>query len=159
MALQGQGKKKDGFHCVNCSKFVKKDGHIGTRHRNHCPFCLYSKHVDLNTDGDRKAPCKGKMIPIGLTLKNEGEDKYGRERIGELMLVHECSNQGCKKVSINRIAGDDDEESVLRIYTDSLKLDDKQKEDFISKHGITILDKEDEDIVRTQLFGNNETDI
>ena len=151
-----RGREKDnGFHCVNCKRFVTKDEYIGTKHRNHCPFCLFSKHVDLNSAGDRKAVCKCKMKPIALTVKKEGKDKYGKEKIGELMLVHRCCNEECQKVSINRIAGDDDTHSILQVYTDSLKLDETWKEKLISEHGINVLEKRDEEVVNTQLFGNN----
>lgn len=152
----GRGREKDnGFRCINCKSFVTKDEYIGTKHRNHCPFCLYSMHVDLNSPGDRKSICKSKMEPIALTVKKEGEDKYGEERVGELMLVHRCCNEECQKISINRIAGDDDAQSILKVYTDSLKLDETEKKEFICKHGIAVLDQKDEDVVKTQLFGNN----
>lgn len=155
MASGGEKKENSDFRCVNCKRIIERKEYIGTKHRNHCPSCLYSKHVDLNNPGDREASCKSKMEPIALTVKKEGKDRYGKERIGELMLVHRCCNEKCKKVSINRIAGDDDAQSILQVYTDSLKLNDKQKEGFISKHGITVLDEDDEDIVNTQLFGSN----
>ncbi|WP_420871372.1 RNHCP domain-containing protein [Lysinibacillus xylanilyticus] len=33
--------------------------------RNHCPKCLFSKHVDT-VPGDRASTCKGLMRPIGV---------------------------------------------------------------------------------------------
>lgn len=33
------------FICENCGKQVEK---LGYTCRNHCPSCLYSKHVDVN---------------------------------------------------------------------------------------------------------------
>ena len=33
------------FICENCGKKV---GKLGYSCRNHCPYCLYSKHVDKN---------------------------------------------------------------------------------------------------------------
>jgi hypothetical protein len=101
------------FKCENCSFLVKTTGNIGTRNRNHCPKCLYSKHVDEKTPGDRKESCLGKMKPIDIAFKKEKKDKYGNKKQGELMIVHEC--QKCKKVSKNRIAGDDCNEKIIEI--------------------------------------------
>ena len=41
----------DSFPCENCGKMITPEG-AGTHHRNHCPYCLCSIHVD-NEPGDR----------------------------------------------------------------------------------------------------------
>lgn len=92
-----------GFICEHCRAPVSTNRFIGTSHRNHCPFCLWSKHVDEKISGDRKSRCHGMMKPIGLAFKKSGE----------LMLVHLC--QRCGKESRNRIAGDDDPKIILTI--------------------------------------------
>ncbi|HDQ88714.1 MAG TPA: RNHCP domain-containing protein [candidate division WWE3 bacterium] len=81
------------FICANCGKKVPLKA-LGTKNRNHCPFCLFSTHVDLKK-GDREAPCRGKMAPIGKFYKSDGEE----------MLVHKC--QKCGFIRWNRVAGDD----------------------------------------------------
>ena len=43
------------FECENCGKQVPK---LGYSCRNHCPYCLHSKHVDVNP-GDRSEKCHG----------------------------------------------------------------------------------------------------
>lgn len=91
------------FKCVNCYKQISFSKNIGTANRNHCPFCLWSLHVDLKIPGDRKSNCHGLMKPTALAFKKDSE----------IMLVHEC--QKCGKVSINRIAGDDDPNEILKI--------------------------------------------
>ncbi len=101
----------DKFNCDNCQKEIKTTGFIGTKNRNHCPFCLYSKHVDIKP-GDRKETCQGLMQPIGLTFKHEGEGKQG-----EIMLVHKCLV--CNKESFNRIAADDDPLKILSLAKDN----------------------------------------
>ena len=53
----------ESFSCANCVKEIHPDG-AGSNHRNHCPYCLYSLHVD-EEPGDRKASCHGKMEPAG----------------------------------------------------------------------------------------------
>lgn len=50
------------FICENCQKKVEK---LNYTSRDHCPYCLYSKHVDINP-GDRQNQCKGLLKPIGI---------------------------------------------------------------------------------------------
>lgn len=145
-------KKKLGFKCAYCHRWVDCSRYIGTHFRNHCPYCLYSKHVDEKKPGDRKSFCHGLMKPIGLTFKKEGFDKYGKPRQGELMVVHQC--QDCGEISINRLAADDSPQVVLKIFEDSQKLPlDLVKE--IENQGIKLLTKKDEEEIKTQLFGKN----
>ena len=66
----------------------------GTRHRNHCPACLWSVHVD-GKPGDRRANCGAPMEPIAIWVQTDGE----------WSLVHRCS--ACGGLKGNRIAGDD----------------------------------------------------
>jgi hypothetical protein len=106
------------FICANCHKEVSLDA-WGTSHRNHCPYCLCSLHLDKEP-GDRLSNCKGIMIAIALTQKIEGVDKYGRKREGEIMLVHLC--QKCGHISINRLAGDDNEEKILQLVDSQVRL-------------------------------------
>ena len=132
------------FICINCKKEVTTTGNIGTHQRNHCPYCLYSMHVD-DTAGDRQSHCHGKMIPIGLTFKHEGEGK-----IGELMFIHLCEK--CGKISINRLAGDDDVEKVLLVFEDSFGLDESLKIR-IQEEGIQLAGENDKKEIKVQLFG------
>lgn len=124
-----------GFKCINCGRVVEGAA-LGTEHRNHCPFCLASVHLDLKVPGDRLSKCHGLMQPIGLAFKEEG----GR-RQGELTLVHRCER--CGAVSRNRIAGDDDPESVVTVFKQSLK----------EKPDALVLDAEAADEIIRQLFG------
>lgn len=140
------------FKCLNCGKEVSLDNLIGTQNRNHCPFCLFSKHVDLNIPGDRKAECQEKMEPVGLTFKKEGLDKYGKEKQGEIMLIHFCPKD--QKISINRIAGDDDTEIILRVFQKSQNLDQEIKKE-LEKSGINLLEENDKQEILKQLFGKN----
>ena len=43
------------FICENCGRNVAK---LGYSCRNHCPYCLSSKHVDINP-GDRRRNLSG----------------------------------------------------------------------------------------------------
>ncbi|MBQ7124729.1 MAG: RNHCP domain-containing protein, partial [Clostridia bacterium] len=53
-------KNDSGFVCLNCGKEVLP---LGYSSRNHCPFCLSSRHLDINP-GDRLSECGGIMKPI-----------------------------------------------------------------------------------------------
>ena len=53
-------KNDAGFVCAHCGKEVLP---LGYTSRNHCPFCLWSLHVDI-MPGDRENPCRGQMRPI-----------------------------------------------------------------------------------------------
>jgi len=82
------------FKCGHCKQFIGAPA-SGGRHRNHCPNCLYSRHVDLKRPGDRKAECRSLMQPIGRIARRNGEQ----------VLIHRCL--GCGKDDPNRIAADD----------------------------------------------------
>jgi hypothetical protein len=140
------------FKCAHCRALVSS-AHLlsGVNNRNHCPYCLWSRHLDLYAAGDRLSACKAPMKPIGLTLKM-GRNKYRREARGELMLVHECS--GCKVLSINRIAADDDSGTIMAVFQESLALDPSIRT-LCQEHGIMMLTAEDTKIVHTQLYGRS----
>lgn len=73
-------KKVENFTCENCKFKVKGDGFT-----NHCPKCLYSKHVDINP-GDRAEECGGLMEPIFLEKNKQG-----------YKLTHQCLKCGEKR--------------------------------------------------------------
>ena len=114
----------------------------GTKHRNHCPLCLYSQHLDLKTPGDRRSDCGSRMQPIGLTLKDEKYNPFTHRTNGELMVVHCCLK--CGRISCNRIAGDDNPYSVLSL------LENPDHNKYTS-----LLTFENKDQVLTALFGYN----
>jgi DNA-directed RNA polymerase subunit RPC12/RpoP len=89
---------KSSFICKHCGKEVAREA-PGTRNRNHCPYCLYSRHVDVSR-GDRRSKCGGMMKPVGIVSRPDGEK----------LIVHQC--QGCGFISKNRVAGDDNEEII-----------------------------------------------
>ena len=53
-------KKDSGFICGHCGKKVEP---LGFTSRNHCPFCLWSRHLD-ELPGDRASECGGLMEPV-----------------------------------------------------------------------------------------------
>ncbi len=79
----------ENFVCEHCGEKVEGNGYT-----NHCPKCLWSKHVDIHP-GDREAKCKGMMGPIRI----EG-------KMGEWVIVHKCERCGYEKR--NKVAKEDD---------------------------------------------------
>jgi DNA-directed RNA polymerase subunit RPC12/RpoP len=139
--------KTFGFKCAHCQAYVNSDDALsGVRNRNHCPYCLWSKHVDLYEPGDRLAACKSPMQPVGLSLKKTSK-KY-RQTGGELMVVHLCSE--CGSASVNRIAADDDAEKLYTIYLQSLQPGASKKPDGDQIH---CLGKDHSNLVAMRLFG------
>ena len=59
------------FTCKNCGRTVVPYG-SGSNHRNHCPNCLFSLHVD-DEPGDREADCGGHMEPVADWMRKNGE--------------------------------------------------------------------------------------
>ena len=84
---------KESFVCRVCGWQVSPEN-AGTEHRNHCPNCLSSLHVDIEK-GDRESDCGGVMEPIAVWVKKNGE----------WSIIHRCRR--CGKLSANRSAADD----------------------------------------------------
>ena len=144
------------FRCAHCHVSVSSSHIIsGVNNRNHCPYCLWSCHLDLFAAGDRLSACKAPMKPIGLTMK-QGRNKYRRMAdhmpSGELMLIHECMD--CKTLSINRIATDDDSATIMVIFEESLRLG-PQLHKMCQENGISLLSARDTELVHTQLYGRS----
>jgi hypothetical protein len=74
----------------------------GTAHRNHCPNCLWSRHVDV-VPGDRAAECGAAMEAVAIAGRDDGE----------WLLVHRC--RGCHTLKANRVAGDDNPLMLMRL--------------------------------------------
>jgi DNA-directed RNA polymerase subunit RPC12/RpoP len=145
--------QSEGFVCLHCRHSVSADQALtGGHNRNHCPYCLSSRHLDLFQAGDRLSACKGRMAPIGLTLK-ETRSKYARENMGELMLIHQC--EACGKVSINRIAADDDAEALLAVYEHSQWMS-AGTQALLSENGIRLLGDADTALVYRRLYGQTD---
>jgi hypothetical protein len=142
---------KDGnFRCLHCRSYVVQTPALsGVKNRNHCPYCLWSKHIDLHQSGDRLAACKRQMRPVGLAMK-KSRKKYGDTARGELMLIHQCEE--CGKLSINRIAADDIAERIYEILdgASGLSVDTHHQ---LKQNGIQPLELEDAAVVKNRLFG------
>ena len=87
------------FICENCGKKVPK---LGYSCRNHCPYCLHSKHIDKNP-GDRQEECHGDLEPIGLEIN--GKKGY--------VIIFKCKK--CGKIRKNKAAIDDNMDLIIKL--------------------------------------------
>lgn len=89
------------FTCKVCGRQVVPAG-AGSDHRNHCPNCLTSLHVD-DEPGDRQAGCGCVMDPVSVWVRKNGE----------WAIVHRCRR--CGHLSSNRVAADDNPMKLMSI--------------------------------------------
>ncbi len=86
----------EDFVCENCGYTVQGSGYT-----NHCPKCLWSKHVDVQP-GDRQESCQGMMEPVGVEVKK-----------GSYRILHRCTRCGIERW--NKAAREDDFEVILQL--------------------------------------------
>ena len=91
-------KNDNEFICEHCNKKVDK---LEYTSRDHCPYCLYSKHVDINP-GDRENTCQGLLKPIDI---EKYKDTY--------KIIYQCEK--CHQIHKNIIANDDSFDRILDI--------------------------------------------
>ena len=91
----------DSFTCKVCGRLCTPQN-AGSDHRNHCPNCLSSLHVDLEP-GDRASDCGGIMDPVAVWVRKGGE----------WAIIHRCRR--CGALSSNRVAADDNPMKLMSI--------------------------------------------
>ena len=88
----------EAFVCEYCKRQVDK---LVYSSRDHCPYCLYSKHVDINP-GDRANKCLGLLKPIGI-------EKYKNT----YKIIYKCDK--CNQIHKNVMAKDDDFDKIIEL--------------------------------------------
>ncbi len=86
----------ENFTCAHCGADV-----LGNGYTNHCPKCLWSKHVD-NNPGDRQSTCGGMMKPIAVAPDKDG-----------YIITHKCEK--CGKTIKQHTAENDDIDTIIAI--------------------------------------------
>ncbi len=92
---------EESFSCKNCGWLVVPMG-AGSGHRNHCPNCLHSLHLDIEP-GDREADCGSLMEPVAVWVRKNSE----------WAIIHRCKR--CGSFSSNRVAADDNPVKLMSI--------------------------------------------
>jgi rubrerythrin len=87
---------KEDFTCGHCGREVR-----GTGYTNHCPNCLWSRHVDVNP-GDRASRCRGMMEPISVDVE---KDSY--------VITHRCIV--CGYIKKNVAAPEDSFDEIAKL--------------------------------------------
>ncbi|MDQ3823520.1 MAG: RNHCP domain-containing protein [Actinomycetota bacterium] len=101
-------RRVEDFACERCGAHVQGGGYT-----NHCPACLWSKHVDVNP-GDRENPCEGLMEPVGALVER-----------GETILVHRCLR--CGETRRNKADPADDRDEIAALYGRVVALPDPRR--------------------------------
>ena len=86
----------EDFNCEHCGFFV-----AGTGYTNHCPQCLWSKHVDVNP-GDRAASCGGLMEPFSISKSGD-----------EFKVMQKCAKCGFERA--NRLQKGDNFDAAVAL--------------------------------------------
>jgi hypothetical protein len=87
-------RRVEDFTCEHCGEDITGDGYT-----NHCPKCLWSKHVDINP-GDRANACCGLMKPV----RTEGT-------VAKYFIIHRCER--CAAEGRNVFGDNDNIEALL----------------------------------------------
>ncbi len=93
-------RRVEDFVCAHCGANVSGNGYT-----NHCPNCLWSRHVDENP-GDRAATCGGMMRPIAVSVVANG-----------YVITHKCEK--CGKQIRQHAAENDNTDAIIDISRDN----------------------------------------
>lgn len=97
-------KNDSGFICAHCGREVTM---LGYTSRNHCPYCLWSLHVDVNP-GDRASECRALLEPVSAIV----DSKKG------FIIIHRCTK--CGALRRNKAAKDDDIKKIISLTVNEI---------------------------------------
>ncbi|MBP9999301.1 MAG: RNHCP domain-containing protein [Proteobacteria bacterium] len=92
-------KRIEDFNCAHCGAVVHGNGYT-----NHCPKCLWSRHVD-NNPGDRQSDCGGMMAPVCV-----------EQSAGHFVITHKCEK--CGKTIRQKASDSDDMDTIIALAAD-----------------------------------------
>lgn len=90
----------ENFECAHCGATV-----FGNGYTNHCPHCLWSRHVD-NNPGDRASDCGGMMKPVSIETAHNG-----------FIITHRCEK--CGKTIRQHSSENDDIDEIIELSANS----------------------------------------
>lgn len=94
-------RKKEDFECLNCGAKVSGDGYT-----DHCPVCLWGRHVDEVIPGDRASSCRGMMEPIRAIYEK-----------GRVRIYYRCTE--CGHEFRVKVAGEDNKDKIMELMGQS----------------------------------------
>ena len=89
-------KRIEDFNCAHCGAVVHGNGYT-----NHCPQCLWSRHVDDNP-GDRASTCGGMMRPT--SVEPDG---------ARFIITHKCET--CGKLKRQHTSDNDNIDAIIEL--------------------------------------------
>jgi rubrerythrin len=92
----------ENFICDHCGTCV-----TGTGYTNHCPKCLWSKHVDENP-GDRASLCEGAMEPQSVVVLSS-----------VYRIMHKCAR--CGFIRLQDASKEDNIECLIELSAQPFK--------------------------------------
>ena len=95
-------RRTEDFKCEKCGLNVTGNGYT-----NHCPACLWSKHVDI-FPGDRAGKCGGMMEPVSVVKKGK-----------EYIINHKCIK--CGFIKPNKAVKEDNFDMLVQVSANSSK--------------------------------------
>lgn len=102
----------DSFICRNCGRDVAPTAQ--TTPRDHCPFCLWGLHADINP-GDRANRCRGKLKPIGINTHTKKE----------YIIIYDCERCGERvraKAILSDENGADDMDAIIELSSKPIRV-------------------------------------
>jgi hypothetical protein len=99
--------RDEAFVCAFCNKSVPPHGRTA---RDHCPWCLRSKHVD-EVPGDRASTCGGRLDPHDVLIRSRS-----------VVIRYRCTRCGAERVNQAVTDGEvpDDWEALVRLSSGTL---------------------------------------
>lgn len=97
-------KLNPAFTCLHCHKAVPPSDRTA---RNHCPYCLHSRHVDINP-GDRAQDCGGLMRPQGYEFR-------GKKGLSIEFVCLKCQHRGYNIALLDGETVPDDYDQILAL--------------------------------------------
>jgi len=91
------------FTCECCGRKVRP--HPEGSCRDHCPYCLCSKHMDHELPGDRKSSCGATMEPVAAA----------RDAKRDIVIFYRCQNND--KLFRVKMAPDDNWQKIVELTT------------------------------------------
>lgn len=84
----------EDFDCLVCGA-----KNVGNGRTDHCKNCLWGRHVDFETPGDRLSPCRGRLEPTKvLYVKGKFRIEYKCVLCNHFFVVDKASDDSSQEL-------------------------------------------------------------